>query len=126
MSTKCHGSGLTTPRSAGLGMAEPPPWPFRVVRPPPRAKTSSIFIFIYLFIFLKNLWPLGVAEPPRMGDGGGLATPKGQNPFSQFFFLWPWVAEPLSWGWFDHPKPVKGVVPLYISFLFFFQFFFCF
>jgi hypothetical protein len=42
-----HGGGLVTPRSAGMEVAEPPLWPFRVVRPPPMVKTHHFFFFYH-------------------------------------------------------------------------------
>jgi hypothetical protein len=64
-----HGGGSATPRSAGLGVAEPPPWPkgqpatpYGVVRPP-----------LFFFLFFHRLKKGGSATP--LGHGGDLATP---------------------------------------------------
>jgi hypothetical protein len=65
-----HGGGSATPRSAGLGVAEPPPWPkgqpatpYGVVRPP-----------LFFFLFFHRLKGGGSATP--LGHGGGSATPR--------------------------------------------------
>jgi hypothetical protein len=77
-----HGGGSATPRSAGLGVAEPPPWPqgqpatpYGVVRPP--------LFFFFFFIDLKGwlghpLRPWGWFGHPQIGrSGGGRTTPHG-------------------------------------------------
>jgi len=64
---------------AGMGVAEPPPWPLGVVWPPPRAKMGVAET--------TPIW-LGGGRPPHVAQRGGAATPTIFFFFKepQFFF----------------------------------------
>jgi hypothetical protein len=126
--------------------------PLGVVRPPQKAQKKKKNERMRFGLWGWPDHPLGPGggfrHPlPAVGGGfghlhalgGGPATPKGQNPFSLFFFFffWPFGVAgppPKAWGGFGHPhtadmgwpKPPLGqkwggpATPIYLFFFFFF------
>jgi hypothetical protein len=62
---KNYRDGLATPRLVGLGVAEPPPWPLRVIWPLPRQ----------IFFFFATGWPNYFHDL-----WGWFGHPQGPNP----------------------------------------------
>lgn len=77
---------------ASFGVARPPLFGLRVVRPPPRAKTLFFFFFFFSFHFC----PWDGFHP--CGPWGWFGHPQGPKPFFILFHFCPWGGQTTSKG----------------------------